>query len=226
MKKLVLAVAVFLMWVGVAGAVVTTAPGDVITQISNPTAIAGAAAGASASVRDTNTVSPKITTKVDTKTTVNPVINAGQTIAPTQSLQVTAPRDAIDVPIINIPTAPILNGKVFSADDMLPNFLGLKKYNGEPVEAILDYQYKILFPITIEKLPALLLKEAESFSDTAHTRFHTLCFDKSGGWALGLGGGSAITASDGNSSNGMTVGGSVSSAVVKPRCAVYIYLVK
>ena len=212
MKKVILAVAVFVMLVGVAGAVVTTAPGDVITQISNPTATAGAAAGASA------VASPKITTSV------NPVINAGQTIAPTQAIL--APRDVVNVPAINIPTAPILNGKVFSADDMLPNFLGLKKYNGEPVEAILDYQYKILFPITIEKLPALLLKEAESFSDTAHTRFHTLCFDKSGGWALGLGGGSAITASDGNSSNGMTVGGSVSSAVVKPRCAVYIYLVK
>jgi hypothetical protein len=223
MKKLALVIMVLFMTVKVAGAVVTTAPGDVITQISNPTAIAGAAAGASASVRDTNTVSPKITgtNKQGQEQSLN-----GGNIAPVQA--VLAPRDVVNVPAISIPTAPILNGKVFSADDMLPNFANIKKYNGEPVEAILDYQDAsyIVFSLGIKKLPALLLKEAENFSDTVHTRYHVICFDASGGYTLGLGGGSAITASDGNTSNGATIGGSYSKSAVKPECALYIYLVK
>ena len=152
----------------------------------------------------------KVTTKVSNNTSID------------------TPRDAIYVPAINLPIAPILSGKVFRYT-LLPAFAnkGLTPYNGERVKSILFDSYGNIFSrITVEELPQFLMKKAAEYSQRANVRTDVICKDAGHGLGIGVGGGSSITAADGNSSNGGVLGASGSFAVTNPYCAVWIYQIE
>ena len=138
------------------------------------------------------------------------------------------PREAIFVPAVSIPTAPILSGEV-TRYNLLPKFANqaLTPYNGEPVISILYYSYGNIFSrITVEELPQFLLDAGVEFSDKINIRYDVICKKASHGLAVGLGGSAANTALDGNNSGGGVIGASGAFAVASPYCAVWLYSVK
>jgi hypothetical protein len=179
-------------------------------------------------------VNPKITTTstatiekgaIKNKNAQTQSQNNEQTIAPVQETITNNPREAIAAPTIITPNASILSGKIFKYD-LLPKFSNkaLAKYNGEPVKSILFESYGNIFSrITVEELPTFLIEKAEPYKDRKDVRTDVICKDAGHGMGLGFGGGSAITAADGNTSSGTTVGISGAFSVVNPYCVVWIY---